>query len=471
MGKVNQLNTSEWRLLQKYLDDGLDFPTDVRKLFEPTHKNPVNEKYLGAYRNDQDRKCVTSNLSVINELIEDERKIPSFLEAGPRAKLAFGEPVGPDDGLKVALVTTGGLAPGLNSVIHTIVGRHLKTYHKLKGPEGKVYGFLNSFQGMIGREPKWEELKFEKTKEWSEKGGTELGAERGPDMNLDKLSKKIAENLEAWEIRILYVIGGDGSLKVAHAIAKETNYTIVVGIPKTMDNDILWAWQSFGFNSAVERAASFISTMHCEAIGTRRIAILEFFGARSGFVAANAALASGHVDLVMIPEIFDSMKNKEDGKAVLIKYKEYLAKAIRRKKDCPHAVVVIAEGVGKVLSEIGVVLPGKKNKIEEDTFAGDFKDFLILKSRRGEEVQALTVRPRYWIRAVPANAHDQVYCKRLAALAVDNALAGFTDFMISQWLTEYVLVPLELVSGGQKRVPPNGIFWKQVVASTGQPSI
>ena len=141
-------------------------------------------------------------------------------------------------------------------------------------------------------------------------------------------------------------------------------------------------------------------------------------------------------------------------------------RTIQRKPENPHAVIVIAEGVGKILSKLGA--------IPEDNaqhFVENFKESLTLKSISGERVAAFTIQPRYYIRAIPANSHDQVYCKRLGALAVDNALAGFTDFMISQWLTEYVLVPLKLVAGGQKRVPPGGIFWKQVVANSGQPVI
>ena len=463
MSKGKQPGTSEWLILQEYIKDGRKFPTDIKQLRQPEYQNPVSEKELGAYRNLQDKKCVTSDLSLIEKLITEEKPIPGFLEAGPREELAFGSPVRPDEGLKVAVVTTGGLAPGLNSVIHTIVGRHLKTYHSLVGPEGGVWGFRNSFQGMLGKEPKWIDLDFEMTKEWSEKGGSELGAARYTDLDLNDLSKQIAENLKRWGVDILYVIGGDGSLTAANAIAEETDFTIVVGIPKTMDNDILWVWQSFGFNTAVERAASFISTLHCEAIGTRRVAILEFFGARSGFVAANAALASGHVDLVMIPEIFESML-EEDAVETIEMYKRYLRKRIEGKKEYPHAVVVIAEGVDKIFSEHTAKI-GESGK-----FIEDFKNSLELHDMRGENIKAFSVRPRYWIRAVPANAHDQIYCKRLAALAVDNALAGFTGFMISQWLNEYVLVPLKLVAGHQKRIPPNGMFWKQVVASTGQPS-
>jgi 6-phosphofructokinase 1 len=459
-----QLITSERLILKEYENKRKKFPTDVKTLLPAKYKNPVSESELGAYRTRDRRKCITADLEMIQRLAKKGSEIPGFLEAGPRKMLAFAEPRRPTDGLNVGVVTSGGLAPGLNSVVHSIVERHINTYGKLRG-NGGVWGILDSFKGLAQSQLEYIDLTPEKTEDWLQRGGSELGAIRYMKYPLEELAKKIAKNLEYHGVRILYVVGGDGSLTAAHAIASVAKNTIVVGIPKTMDNDILWVWQSFGFNSAVERAASFINTMHYEVEGTRRVAVLEFFGARSGFVAANATLASGHVDLVMVPEVFEGMTKTEAIRA-LDECRNYLAETIRRKPRNPHAVIVIAEGVGKALSELGVV---ETKKAEQ--FAESFGSSLQLRNVRGEMVAAFTIQPRHYIRAIPANPHDQIYCERLGALAVDNALAGFTDFMISQWLTEYVLVPLELVAGGQKHLPTGGIFWKQVVASTGQPTI
>ena len=458
-----QLITSERLILDDYLRRGERLPTEVRHLFEAKYDNPVKEPKLGSYRDPSRKKSVTADAEVLQAMFKKWGEIDAFLEAGPRRKLAFAEPEKPEDALIVGMVTTGGLAPGLNSVVHSIVERHTATYHKLLG-EGGVWGFLDSFKGLAqNREPKYIKLTTDVTEDWLDKGGAELGAlrwERSASVAAD-----IAGKLERFGVRILYVIGGDGSMAAAHEIAMAAKETIVVGVPKTMDNDVLWAWQSFGFNTAVERAAAFVNTMHCEAEATRRVAILEFFGATSGFVAANAALASGHVDLVMVPEVFAGM-NKQEADAALDLYRKYLAATIRRKRGKPHAVVVIAEGVGDVLARLGVLAGG-----EGKHFPDIFSTSLSLANVGGETVPSFTIEPRYYVRAAPANSHDQIYCKRLGALAVDNALAGYTDFMISQWLTEYVLVPLALVTGGQKRIPPGGIFWKQVESSTGQPPV
>jgi 6-phosphofructokinase 1 len=131
----------------------------------------------------------------------------------------------------------------------------------------------------------------------------------------------------------------------------------------------------------------------------------------------------------------------------------------------------LAEGVAKILKSKNVKLGGKP--IDQKHFIGQLEKHLYGKVRDGadREVEVFDNQPRHNIRAIPANPQDQIYCERLGALAVDNALAGYTDFMISQWLTEYVLVPLEIVQDRHKRIPPAGIFWKQVVSSTGQPCI
>ncbi len=467
---TSQRLTSERQILLDYINQSKTFPELAQPRRPAVFENPAPEDELGTYRGLDRRKAVTADFEVIEELRSKGKPVPTFLEAGPREKLAFGPPHR-GHGLRAAILTSGGLAPGLNSVIHSIVERHLQTYANLVG-KGGIWGFLDSFNGLSGSEPSWIPLDPDDTEKWLDRGGSELGNMRGEkEDSLESWAATIGDKLARWEVDILYVIGGDGSLGAAHAVAEKSTRTIVVGIPKTMDNDILWVWQSFGFQSAVERAAGFINALHAEVEATRRVCVLEFFGAQSGYVAANAALASGHVDLVMIPELFAGMEMDADrAAAILSDYREYLRRTVRRKERNPHGLIVLAEGVATELEKLGVELNGKKVRKAEATdqitaFLG--KDLVTM---AGRPVTTFHIEPRYYVRAYPANAHDQVYCKRLGALAVDNALAGFTDFMISQWLTEYVLVPLVLVAGGRKRLPPGGIFWKQVVASTGQPS-
>jgi len=465
--------TSERLALREKLDNNLLFP-EVRSLAgEAAFRNLLSERKLGKYRPAEARKSVTADWDVIEECIGKKMSIPSFREAGPR-ELLFHSPYK----VRAAIVTTGGLAPGLNCVIHSIVDRHWNTYKVSKAQDGGIFGIYESFLGACDLDQHMKHLSPEETEKWLDKGGCMLGIRRfhirgGPE----RLAKRIKKQLDLKKIDILYVIGGDGTLKVAHEIAKIADKVSVVGIPKTMDNDVMWVWQSFGFRTAVQKAAEVINTLNAEAEATRRVCLIELFGAESGFVAANATLASGHVDLVLIPEEFQPLTKKASEKA-LTKYINYLKKRVQnpRGNEKPHAVVVLAEGVAKILSQRGIKLGN--TLINKEKFLEQLKDYLNpkgkpgkIKDGAGRSVDVFYNRPRHNIRAIPANAQDQIYCERLGALAVDNALAGYTDFMISQWLTEYVLVPLELVAGRHKRIPPAGIFWKQVVRSTGQPSI
>jgi len=456
--------TSERAILRRYINEGRDLPTDVFPIGQPIIKNPVSAEKVGVYRDFGQRKSVTADMDVIGEFAGKSKLVPSFLEAGPH-QLLYHDP----QSVRAAIVTSGGLAPGLNCVVHSIVTRHWNTYSINEAKRGGVFGIYDGFIGLYARPLDKVRLDPDITEYWLDRGGSMLGARRLTGKTLEDLATTITENLTLNDINILYVIGGDGSLTVAHEIAKHARTVSVVGIPKTMDNDVLWVWQSFGFNTASEKATEVVNTMHSEAESTRRVCIIELFGAESGFIAANAALASGHVDLVMVPESFMALAEEQYEKLLSL-YVEYLSRVVRDKERA-HAVVVLAEGVGELLKQKGISLGG--TLITGKEFAGQFRSYLQdkLKDRIGQAVDVFVNQPRHNIRAIPANAYDQTYCERLGALAVDNALAGYTDFMISQWLTEYVLVPLELVIVGQKSIPPGGTFWKQVISSTGQPHI
>ncbi|HVT11811.1 MAG TPA: 6-phosphofructokinase [Fimbriimonadaceae bacterium] len=454
--------TSERQILRQHLRENTDIDTHVRQIPLPPMPNPVPERILGTFRDPGARKSITADMEIIQGYASEGRVLPSFLEAGPRESLVF-QP----QSVRAAIVTTGGLAPGLNCVVHSLVTRHCSTYSVNDNMRGGIFGVYDGFMGLCRRPLEMKVLRPEITEPWLEMGGSALGCRRFYDKTPEQLAADIVTNLRLNDINILYIIGGDGSMKVAHEIATIGDDVSVVGIPKTMDNDLLWVWQSFGFNTAVEQATAAVNTMHWEAESTRRVCLLELFGAESGFVAANAALASGHVDLVLIPEPFTELTPKQCETA-LADYVDYLARCVRD-KDRPHALVVLAEGVAQVLSEYGVKLG--KESVSKTDFVGQLKRHLQgrLTDRTGNDIDVYVNQPRHNIRAVRANAHDQIYTERLGALAADNALAGYTDFMISQWLTEYVLVPLPLVIGRHKSIPPSGIFWKQVMASTGQP--
>jgi 6-phosphofructokinase 1 len=324
----------------------------------------------------------------------------------------------------------------------------------------------------------------------------------------DAAISKIISKLNAFEIDILYVIGGDGSMRAAHMLwtraqqmraSGKSRKISVVAIPKTMDNDILWVWQSFGFMSAVEKAKQFVLQLHTEASSNPRLGIMQLFGSDSGFVVTHAALASGVCDYVLIPEADFSME-------VLCEFiKEKLVDRFDMGVDgkSPFGMILMAETAiprdarnsskCKYVDDPDVGLENSEKLAIEKFIAdgrrvqGQTQDALrrggikIISRVMEREIRKMkpqgywknfrvfTNEPRHLIRAIDPSVQDVIFGQRLGTLAVDNAMAGFTDFMISQWLTEYVLVPLKLVVMGRKRVPQKGIFWQSVVANTGQP--
>jgi 6-phosphofructokinase 1 len=288
-------------------------------------------------------------------------------------------------------------------------------------------------------------------------------------------------------------------MSCAHALwhyAKRAGFDLsVVGIPKAMDNDILWVWQSFGFLSAVEEARQVILHMHTEVASNPRVGIVQLFGSDSGFIASHAGYSTA-CDLVLIPE--DPMTMDEIVTHVSNKLMERYVD--EQNSAGPYAIVVMAEtalpaDAGDYIKDARAGLSLKEQRALEAFLnngrrvRGQTPDELrraglkivskVLQDRIQKELEppdywgdfrVITNEPRHLIRSIPPSVTDVIFGERLGALAVDNAMAGYTDFMVSQWLTEFVLVPLRLVVLGRKRVPTNGIFWKSVLSKTSQPT-
>jgi 6-phosphofructokinase 1 len=481
MSRESDLNlgTNETEILEGYIQGTQQLSTKVPEVELDQVciiKNWVHQNQIGQFRQYKYRKAITVDYELMDRMKNKNIVLPFLMEAGPREDLTFNPRA-----VKAAILTTGGIAPGFNSVIHAIVQRHCKIYSLNKEEGGKLYGILNGFKGLLGNTPDYIELESGMTFDWLGLGGTQLGSIRdygyGKDRNktLPRMAKKIVSGLQKLPINILYIIGGDGSMRMAHEIWKCRKDLAVVGVPKTMDNDLLWVWESFGFNTAVEEATRVINTLHREAESTRRICIIELFGAESGFVAANATMASGHVDLVLIPEVLRKFSKNSD-KMVSEACGYYLKACIDHIKDKvnsekvnPHAVIVIAEGVSDILNN-KIKIPGYKGK-RIGKFCEQFRKYLgeVCINQAGKKIEVFINQPKHNIRAVPANARDQIYCEQLGAMAVDSALAGYTDILVSQWMTEFVLVPLEMVTIGQKSINLDSVFWKQVTNITRQP--
>jgi 6-phosphofructokinase 1 len=375
----------------------------------------------------------------------------SFEKAGPKETLFF-EPAK----TKVAIVTCGGLCPGLNNVIRSLVNQLFYRYGI-----SRILGIKYGYEGLISEyNHPVVELTAPMVSNIHLQGGTFLGTSRG---NQDV--GQMVDTLEILNVNILFCIGGDGTLRGAHAIHEEIqkrNLKIVVaGIPKTIDNDIDLIQKSFGFESAFSIANDIIRNAHNEASGAHNgIAVVKLMGRDSGFIAASAALAIQEVNFVLIPEIsFD-----------LYGVRGFLKVLRKRLEERHHAVVVVAEGAGQDLFD--------SKELEKDA-SGNIKHKDIgvyLKEKIKEEFDAKGfpysikyIDPSYIIRSVPANANDSKFCNLLAQNAVHAAVAGKTDFIVGYWNNEFTLIPISMAVTKRKKIDIEGELWWNVLEATGQP--
>jgi 6-phosphofructokinase 1 len=387
----------------------------------------------------------------VTDRLEKTGQIMSFEEAGPRDKLYF-DPLN----VKAAIVTCGGLCPGTNDVIRSIV--HTLTYnYGVRLIKGIQYGYTglnpDSHLPLVDLTP-------DVVRTIHEDGGTFLGSSRGPqpvDVMVDTLYRE--------DIRMLFAIGGDGTLRGADEIHKEVQsrgLSIgVVGIPKTIDNDIGVVSRTFGFDTAVSTAVDALRAAHIEARGAiNGVGIVKLMGRHSGFVTAHAALAVADANFVLVPEVpFDL--DPPNG---------FLPALEKRLQARGHALVVIAEGSGQNLFE-----GDRGEDASGNAILGDIG--VLLKEKIGEYLTDRGMRhsvkyidPSYTIRSVPANPNDRIFCGFLGQHAAHAAMAGKTGLLIGSWNNLFIHVPLELAVRNRKRIDPEGIIWTSVLESTGQPS-
>jgi 6-phosphofructokinase 1 len=499
------------------------------------HNNRIPKEILGEPRS-HDSQVLTAALS----LREAGRHGLTLREAGPREKLYF--PRKGTQELNVGIVVLGGIAPGINTVIDAIVHRHW-LYADQEGYSLNILGFLNGLWAFDKKLLQRTRLlrpdssfdlpkvvvKFPtlETSEHATEGGSMLGTWREPKLS-DRNTRQtflegIIGQLKGQDIDIIYVIGGDGSMKAAHAlynVAKEFTKKhsrlplSVVAVPKTMDNDILWMWQTFGFSSAVQKAREIVQQLHTEVKSNPRLCILQVYGSDSGFVVSHTVLASttGHCDLALIPEqpfnmIETAAKLKTQihhadrplpfGLVIMAEtaVPDDALECIGEKTATQNQIFYKALGQNLKLSDseksaIRKFIKDRDNKLHIEGQTEDILRQACLNLVRGsleillkrddfvpglggaapdwEKLRVLTNEPRHLLRSTAPSTSDITMAQRLGILAVDNALAGYTDFMISQWLTEYVMIPLDLVVLGRKRIPIEGMFWKSVLAATTQ---
>lgn len=390
-----------------------------------------------------------SDMNEIKRYLDSGKEPPRFEAAGPREKIYFDPAT-----LKCGIVTCGGLCPGLNDVIHSVV---LSLYHHYG--VRTVYGFSYGYEGLsqkFGHHPVV--LNPEVVSHINEMGGTVLGSSRG---NQDV--SEMVDTLEQMRIGILFTIGGDGTQRGALAISEEARRRglklSVIGIPKTIDNDICYIQKTFGFETAVSEAKRAIYAARTEAAGARNgIGLVKLMGRDSGFIAAFSVLVGSGVDFCLIPEVPFAL----DG----------LFAALReRLKRGGHAVIVVAEGAGQDL----LVATNEKDASGNVQY-GDIGVFLRDRikehfNRAHVEISLKYIDPSYIIRSQPANPHDSALCLLFGHNAVHAGMTGRTGMIVGLWNHQFTHVPITLAISARKKIDPAGSVWSSVLASTGQPAV
>jgi 6-phosphofructokinase 1 len=427
----------------------------IRALGERTIDSPLDPyfKECGsghAFYSDDERVLVDHNLESIRKTFQSNADPLCFEAAGPRRQIFF------EPGKTIcAVVTCGGLCPGLNDVIRAIV---MQAYHRYGVP--RILGIPYGFEGLV---PEYGHKIINLTPGFVSNihqfGGTDIGTSRGPQDPV-----VMVDRLMELKVNILYVIGGDGTQRGGRALEEEAHrrgYDLaVVGVPKTIDNDMVYMDKSFGYDTACAAAVDAIKAAHTEARSARNgVGLVKLMGRHSGFIACSAAIASGEANCVLIPEVPFVLEGDTG----------FLESTRQRVVQRGHSVVIVAEGAGqdlvkaegatdasgnKRLGDIGVFI---KSRLE--TYFRQCKTELTLKY----------IDPSYMIRSVPASPQDRIYCMRLGQAAVHAGMAGKTGVVVARWHSTYVHLPVGAVTAERRHVDPGGDLWLSVLETTGQP--
>jgi 6-phosphofructokinase 1 len=391
--------------------------------------------------------------TLVSPLVRGPSVELSFERAGPRARLAF-DPAR----TKAAIVTCGGLCPGINNVVRALSLQLLLSYGVRE-----VVGFRYGFEGMTrgGLEPVV--LSRDVVRHIHRLGGSVLGTSRGRQDTAE-----LVNTLAASSVDVLFTVGGNGTLRAARDISEEIDSRglpiAVVAIPKTIDDDIALIDKSFGFETAIEHARAAIDAAHVEAIGARNgVGVVKLMGRDAGFIAAHATLASAEANFCLLPEYPFAIRGPHG----------LLAALRRRLEQHGHAVIVAAEGCGLRLAD-GDAERDASGNLRYASPSLDFGPFLCDAIKRDFEAANVPITlkyidPSYTIRAAPANAADAIYCAELARFAGHAAMAGKTNVLVGRCHGVYAHVPIPVVAGRLARVERE--LWLAVTEVTGQPTL
>jgi 6-phosphofructokinase 1 len=419
----------------------LDF--SVTRLGEGRFPSPMSHV---RFVRDDERVLYHSRPADLKPWLNQGLEPPSMECAGPRQSLFFDP-----SKLACGIVTCGGLCPGLNDVIRAIV-LSLRHHYGVR----KVYGFRYGYEGLVrrhGHEPL--QLTAEGVNRINEIGGSILGSSRGPQDPAE-----MVETLRDLTIGILFAIGGDGTLRGAQKISDEAARRglplSVIGIPKTIDNDVSYVQTTFGFETAIAAARGAIYAANTEADAARNgIGLVKLMGRDSGFIAAFSVLVSGHVNFCLVPEVPFTLDR-------------FLHELQQRIESRGHAVIVVAEGAGQDL----LATTGERDASGNVKY-GDIGVFLRDAINQHCRRKALAVSlkyidPSYMIRSLPPIPHDAAFCLLLGHNAVHAGISGRTNMVVGFWNHQFTHVPISLAVSERKKIDPQGTLWSTVLASTGQ---
>jgi 6-phosphofructokinase 1 len=384
--------------------------------------------------------------------VPHERPADVFFEiAGPREKTYFK----PEE-TRAAVITCGGVSPGLNNVIRSAV-HELTINYGVK----EVYGIRYGYRGLnpsVAEPPV--RLDIDAVEGIQEDGGTVLGTSRGA-VEVGTM----VDYLQKLKINILLCIGGDGTQRGAHEIFLESQKRkaplAVIGIPKTIDNDIPFVFRTFGYVTAIEKANEILDCAHVEATSALNgVGLVKLMGRHSGFIACGATLASQNVNFVLIPEVPFKLEGPNG-------FLEALRKRLEKRH---HALVVVAEGAGQdLLGGFCKETDASGNPLFKDIGECLKRQIIDHFKTLKMPVEVKYFDPSYFIRSVPADCADSVLCDQLARMAVHAGMAGKTGMLIGLTNNVRIHVPIATVIKEKKRVYPDGDLWLSVLAATNQP--
>ncbi|MGE3818969.1 MAG: ATP-dependent 6-phosphofructokinase [Isosphaeraceae bacterium] len=373
-----------------------------------------------------------------------------FEKAGPRQRLAFDP-----RNATAAIVTCGGLCPGLNSVVRSLF---LELHYNYGVP--RVLGIRDGYLGLNPTQgPPPIELNAEFVSSIHKEGGTMLGTSRGA-----QAPSVMVDRLQELGVDFFFTVGGDGTQRGARAIVAEVAdrgaRIGVIGIPKTIDNDLAYCDRTFGFLTAVEEARDVIHLAHTEArAAVRGIGLVKLMGRYAGFIACAAAVASQETNFCLIPEIPFFLEGRQG----------FLQALETRMAEREHAVIVVAEGAGQHLFPADLIKYDRSGNPRLNDVGALLKERIVEHFERIENpVDLKYIDPSYIIRSVAPSCEDSLLCDQLARMAAHAAMAGKTDLMIGLVNGAFVHVPLELAVGPKRQVDPRGNLWAAVMATTGQ---